>query len=199
MVIQRVRSGPAGRHRHCAWVPSVRHTHTHTQTQTHTLVAHAAAQWVSCPLSAPGGSCSSSWPGWRRTRRCPWSSCTRRWSGTRERGWVQEARTGTDAASYKTMKFRTLCCVIIGSGHRPPPRPAFMVSQVSIKGLSGISSTQPLSLSLSVLQLWSLFTGLFVLVFLGNTSQLLLTCGSPAAVIRHRHSDYRHMEETHRL
>lgn len=36
----------------------------------------------------PAGSSSSSWPGWPRTRRCRWSSCTGRWRGTRGKGWV---------------------------------------------------------------------------------------------------------------
>lgn len=43
-------------------------------------------------LCFPAGSFSSSWPGWLRTRRCQWSSCTGRWSGTREKGWVRGQR-----------------------------------------------------------------------------------------------------------
>lgn len=69
--------------------------------------------WM-CLFFAPGGSFSLSWPGWLRTRRCRWSSCTEHWRETREKGWVREKRRDCDfLLSMHIIHYLRLKCLFI--------------------------------------------------------------------------------------
>lgn len=73
--------------------PSVSNEINITQDRWNTTEGRTRMKMGFCKcVCFPAGSFSSSWPGWLRTRRCQWSSCMGRWSGTREKGWARGQR-----------------------------------------------------------------------------------------------------------